>query len=69
MKGERATGSKEGTVMAKIGRVVTSPSGAYCNITLRSGEKIIFNHEPGARGTSAGARLTITSVAYAQECA
>lgn len=69
MKGERATGSKEGTVMARMGRVVTNPSGAYCNITLHSGEKIIFNHEPRARGTSAGARLTIASVVYAQECA
>lgn len=41
MKGERATGSKEDTVMAKIGRVVTNPSGRYCNITIHSREKTI----------------------------
>jgi len=34
-------GSTEGTVMARMGRVVTNPSGAYCNITLHSGEKAI----------------------------
>ena len=45
--------------MAKVGQVVTIPTGSYCNITLDSGEKIIVNHEPGARGASAGARLTV----------
>jgi hypothetical protein len=45
--------------MAKIGQVVTIPTGSYCNITLDSGEKIVVNHEAGRRGDSAGARLTI----------
>ena len=48
--------------MAKIGQIVTIPTGSYCNITLDSGEKIIVNHEPGARGTSASARLTVDRV-------
>ena len=34
--------------MPKIGRFVTDPrAGAYCQITLDSGEKIIVNHEKG----------------------
>ena len=45
--------------MAKVGQFVTIPTGSYCNITLDSGEKIIVNHEPGVRGGSAGARLTV----------
>lgn len=45
--------------MARVDKVVTIPTGSYCNITLDSGEKIIVNHEPGARGASAGARLTV----------
>ncbi len=39
--------------MAKIGQAVTIPTGSYCNITLDSGERIVVNHEPGGRGTSA----------------
>jgi hypothetical protein len=34
--------------MAKVGQVVTIPTGSYCNITVDSGEKIVVNHEPGA---------------------
>ena len=45
--------------MAKIGQIVTIPTGSYCNITLDSGEKIVVNHEPGRRGASVGARLTV----------
>lgn len=45
--------------MAKVGQIVTIPTGSYCNITLDSGEKIVVNHEPGGRGASAGARLTV----------
>ena len=45
--------------MAKVGQVVTIPTGSYCNITLDSGEKIIVNHEPVGRGASAVARLTV----------
>lgn len=34
--------------MGKVGRWVTDPkAGAYCTITLDSGEKIIVNHEKG----------------------
>lgn len=34
--------------MAKVGRFVTDPrAGAYCQITLDSGEKIVVNHEKG----------------------
>ena len=40
--------------MAKVGQVLTIPTGSYCNITLDSVEKIIVNHEPGGR-----ARLTV----------
>ena len=34
--------------MAKVGRFVTDPrAGAYCQIALDSGEKIVVNHEKG----------------------
>jgi hypothetical protein len=34
--------------MGKVGRFVTDPkAGAYCQITLDSGEKIVVNHEKG----------------------
>jgi hypothetical protein len=34
--------------MAKVGRWVTDPkAGAYCKITLDSGEKVIVNHDKG----------------------
>jgi hypothetical protein len=34
--------------MAKVGRFVTDPkAGAYCQITLDSGEKVIVNHDKG----------------------
>ena len=43
--------------MAKVGRFVTDPkAGAYCQITLDSGEKIIVNHE---KGGFKGGRLTV----------
>ena len=43
--------------MAKIGPFITDPkAGAYCHITLDSGEKIIVNHE---KGGFKGGRLTI----------
>jgi hypothetical protein len=36
--------------MAKVGRFVVDPkAGAYCNITLDSGEKILVNHDKGGR--------------------
>lgn len=34
--------------MAKVGRFISDPkAGAYCQITLDSGEKIIVNHDKG----------------------
>lgn len=43
--------------MAKVGQFVTVPnSGAYCQITLDSGEKILVNHDQGG---IKGGRLTI----------
>jgi hypothetical protein len=45
--------------MAKVGQFVTIPTGSYCNIRLDSGEKLVVNPEPGGRGASTGARLTI----------
>lgn len=48
--------------MAKVGQIVTIPTGSYCSITLDSGEKIIVNHEPGGGGARAGARLTVDRV-------
>lgn len=34
--------------MPKVGRFVTDPrAGAYCHVTLDSGEKVIVNHEKG----------------------
>ena len=34
--------------MAKVGRFVTDPKpGAYCQVVLDSGEKIIVNHDKG----------------------
>ena len=44
--------------MAKVGRFVTDPkAGAYCQITLDSGEKIVVNHDEGRlQGRSADDR-------------
>ena len=43
--------------MARVGRFVTDPKvGAYCQITLDSGEKIVVNHD---KGDLRGGRLTI----------
>jgi hypothetical protein len=34
--------------MARVGRFIVDPkAGAYCNITLDSGEKVIVNHDKG----------------------
>jgi hypothetical protein len=49
-------GTEEAT-MAKVGPFVTDPkAGAYCRITLDSGEKVVVNHE---KGGFKGGRLTI----------
>ena len=46
--------------MAKVGRFVTDPrAGAYCQITLDSGEKIVVNHE---KGGFKGGMLTMEQV-------
>jgi hypothetical protein len=43
--------------MGKVGRWITDPkAGAYCTITLDSGEKILVNHD---KGGFKGGRLTI----------
>jgi hypothetical protein len=43
--------------MAKVGRFIVDPKeGAYCQITLDSGEKLIVNHD---KGGFKGGRLTI----------
>jgi hypothetical protein len=43
--------------MAEVGPFVTIPrAGAYCQIALDSGEKVIVNHD---KGGFAGGRLTI----------
>jgi hypothetical protein len=48
--------------MAKVGRFVVDPkAGAYCNITLDSGEKIIVNHDKG--GTKGG-HLTVEKTGF-----
>ena len=48
--------------MAKVGRFVTDPkAGAYCQIVLDSGEKILVNHE---KGGFKGGRLSISQVKW-----
>jgi hypothetical protein len=43
--------------MGKVGRFVTDPkAGAYCQITLDSGEKLVVNHD---RGGFKGGRVTV----------
>jgi hypothetical protein len=43
--------------MAKVGPFITDPkAGAYCQITLDSGEKLIVNHD---KGGFKGGRITI----------
>lgn len=48
--------------MPKVGRFVTDPrAGAYCQITLDSGERIIVNHE---KGGFKGGPLTIEATKF-----
>jgi hypothetical protein len=52
----------EEDTMAKVGRFVTDPrAGAYCQITLDSGEKLMVNHE---KGGFTGGMLTIEVVKF-----
>ncbi len=48
--------------MAKVGRFVTDPkAGAYCQIVLDSGEKILVNHD---KGGFKGGTVTVTQVKW-----
>jgi hypothetical protein len=48
--------------MTKVGRFVTDPrAGAYCRVTLDSGEKILVNHD---RGGFKGGSVTIQEVRW-----
>ena len=48
--------------MAKVGRFITDPkAGAYCQITLDSGEKIVVNHD---KGGFKGGKLTIETTKW-----
>jgi hypothetical protein len=48
--------------MGKVGRFVTDPkAGAYCQITLESGEKILVSHD---KGGFKGGRLSIGTVKW-----
>ena len=48
--------------MGKVGRFVSDPkAGAYCQIVLDSGEKILVNHD---KGGFKGGRLSISQVKW-----
>jgi hypothetical protein len=48
--------------MGKVGRFITDPkAGAYCQITLDSGEKIIVNHD---KGGFKGGKLTVETTKW-----
>jgi hypothetical protein len=48
--------------MAKVGRFVTDPkAGAYCQIALDTGEKILVNHD---KGGFKGGTVTVTQVKW-----
>ena len=48
--------------MAKVGRFVTDPkAGAYCQIVLDSGEKILVNHD---RGGFKGGTVAVSQVKW-----
>ena len=48
--------------MTKVGRFITDPkAGAYCQITLDSGEKIIVNHD---KGGFKGGKLTMETTKW-----
>ena len=48
--------------MAKVGRFVTDPkAGAYCQIVLDSGEKILVNHD---KGGFKGGTVTVTQMKW-----
>ena len=48
--------------MGKVGRFVTDPkAGAYCQVTLDSGEKVLVSHD---KGGFAGSSVTIQEVRW-----
>lgn len=48
--------------MTKVGRFVTDPkAGAYCQLTLDSGEKVIVNHD---KGGFKGGKLTMETTKW-----
>lgn len=48
--------------MGKVGRFVTDPkAGAFCQITLDSGEKVLVSHD---KGGFKGGRLSITGLKW-----
>ena len=48
--------------MAKVGTFVIDPrAGAYCQVTLDSGEKVVLNHD---KGGFKGGRMTIDLVKF-----
>ena len=48
--------------MGKVGRFITDPkAGAYCQVTLDSGDKIVVNH---AKGGFKGGALTIETTKW-----
>jgi hypothetical protein len=48
--------------MAKVGHMVVDPkAGAYCRVTLDSGEKLLVNHD---RGDRTGGTLTVVEVKW-----
>ncbi len=48
--------------MSKVGRFVTDPkAGAYCQIALDSGEKILVNHD---KGGFKGGHLSVTTTKW-----
>ena len=50
--------------MGKVGRFVTDPkAGAYCQIALDSGEKILVSHD---KGGFKGGHLSITTLEVAR---
>lgn len=48
--------------MARVGPVVTIPTGSYCRIRLGLGQRIVVKHALGGRGGAPGARLTVDRV-------
>ena len=53
---------QEDVAMGKVGRFITDPkAGAYCQVTLDSGDKLIVNH---AKGGFKGGPLTIETTKW-----